>query len=120
VNEKITEEEVPQGTAILLGDRSMMVVTDADAAAVGRPRVAVAGDYARRFRQAIEQARDRQSVRWLVLGVIKSLLATAALLAALVLLRVLRRRALRALEAVQEGGAAGVRSWRSSSTASPC
>jgi hypothetical protein len=104
----ITVREAPQGTEILLGGRSLMVVTDADAAVVGRPRDAVAGDYAGRFRRAIELARDRQALPWLLIGGLKSVLATAALAAALVLMRSLGRRALRFLDAAREREAGSI------------
>jgi hypothetical protein len=104
----MTVREAPQGTEILLGGRSIMVVTDADAAVVGRPRGAVATEYAGRFRQAIELARDRQSLPWLLLGSLKSVLATVALLAALAMMRSLGRRALRFLDTARAREAGSV------------
>jgi small-conductance mechanosensitive channel len=101
----IVANDDDSGDDIFLGPRLIMEVTKADAAAAGKPRRALAEEYALRFRTAIEQARDRHSIRWVLLGGLKAVAATVALLVSLALLRALRRRAVWSLDDVlQQGG----------------
>jgi small-conductance mechanosensitive channel len=97
----ISVAEAKDGSEIVVGDQSIMVVSDADARAAGKLRQVLADEFAQRFRQVIKDVRNRHSLRYLLLGSLKAILATTALIVGLALMRALGRRSLRWLDEVQ-------------------
>jgi small-conductance mechanosensitive channel len=69
------------------GEMLIMVITDQDAAAEGKPRQLLAREYAGRINASLEIHREERSFRSLLLGGIYALLATTALVALLFLFR---------------------------------
>lgn len=69
------------------GEIIIMVVTDQDAAAEGKPRPLLARDLAGRINAALETRRAERSPRGILLGVLYALLATAAIVAVLFIFR---------------------------------
>lgn len=90
-------------TDVVVGDLVITSVTDADASAVGKPRQQLAREYAQILRAAIGQFRSARSIRSIALGILFTLLATAALW---FILRLLRKGVPRLC--------AIIRSWRGS------
>ncbi len=74
-------------TDILMGDRILATVTDADAKAAGTTRTALAGSYLAIIREAISDARSEYSLRSLLKGAAFVFLDTALLILVLALLR---------------------------------
>lgn len=72
---------------IISGDMILMSVTDDDARAEGKPRLALAEEFAGIFRGAVEARNKEYSMHSILLGGLYSLLATLALLAALSLIK---------------------------------
>ncbi|MGE5189219.1 MAG: mechanosensitive ion channel family protein [Gemmatimonadota bacterium] len=81
-------------TDVVAGDRVIMSVTDRDATAEGRPRRDVAEAYARRIRDVLSERSRAYGFRSLALGVLYTVLATAALAAIIVGIRRLSARLL--------------------------
>lgn len=71
---------------IIFGDMVVMSVSDADATAEGKPRLVLAEENAAKIRMAVEVRNKEYSVRSLLFGALYSLLATLALVTALVLI----------------------------------
>lgn len=69
------------------GEVMIMVVTDQDAVAEGKPRPLLARDLAGRINTALETRRAERSPRGILMGVLYALLATAALVAVLFIFR---------------------------------
>lgn len=69
------------------GELLIMVVTDQDALAEGKPRTELAREYADRINRALELHREERSLHRLLMGGIYTLLATAVLVAILLLSR---------------------------------
>ncbi len=78
-------------TEIQVGGTVIMAVTDEDVAGSGRTRQDQANALAARLRTAVMNARVRHSSRWLVVGGLKTGLATILLVAAVVLVKVMGR-----------------------------
>lgn len=70
-------------TDIVAGDTILMSVTDADAQAEGKPRLALAEEYAAKIRAAVVAHNKAYSMRTILFGALYSLLATLALIVAL-------------------------------------
>ncbi|OPY69568.1 MAG: Miniconductance mechanosensitive channel MscM precursor [Syntrophorhabdus sp. PtaU1.Bin050] len=85
--EEIKVIDSDQGAAIGYRDRAIMTVTDGDARAVGKPRLALAQEYTEKIRKAIEERQARHSVRSIVLGVLFALLGTVVLMTVLIIFR---------------------------------
>ncbi|MEA3244640.1 MAG: mechanosensitive ion channel [Gemmatimonadota bacterium] len=64
----------------------LMTVTDADAAALGRPRAEVAADFAARLAAEVKRVSRAETLKTVLLGVVYTLLATAVLVGILALL----------------------------------
>lgn len=69
------------------GELVLMVVTDQDAVAEGKPRAVLAREYAARINATLEKHREERSLRRLLEGGLYALLATAVLIAALLFFR---------------------------------
>jgi small-conductance mechanosensitive channel len=87
--ESITAVNNETTTDIVAGDLMIMSVTDRDAAMAGRTRQELAGDYARKIRNALYEQRRTYSLRSILFGAGLLLIATAVLVAAIWLLRLL-------------------------------
>lgn len=70
-------------TDIVVGDTILMSVTEADAQAEGKPRLALAEEYAAKIRAAVVAHNKAYSMRTILFGALYSLLATLALIVAL-------------------------------------
>lgn len=70
-------------TDIVAGDTILMSVTEADAQAEGKPRLALAEEYAAKIRAAVVTHNKAYSMRTILFGALYSLLATLALIVAL-------------------------------------
>ncbi len=70
-------------TDIVAGDTILMSVTEADAQAEGKPRLALAEEYAAKIRAAVVAHNKAYSMRTILFGALYSLLATLALIVAL-------------------------------------
>lgn len=68
---------------IVTGDMILMSVTDADALADSKPRLALAEEFAVKIRSAVEARYKEYSMRSILFGALYSLLATLALIAAM-------------------------------------
>ncbi len=81
-------EVVPAETStdLVAGGVILMTVTDADAAALGRPRAEVAADFAARLAAEVKRMSGAETLKTVLLGVVYTLVATAVLVALLVLL----------------------------------
>jgi len=78
-------------TEILAGDDPLMIVSEGDAAAAGRPRTQLAAEYAEIIRRAVSSYRQDHTLSALLHGLLFSLIATIALsLVFFVLLRIRR------------------------------
>jgi small-conductance mechanosensitive channel len=86
---------------VVLGDRVLFTVTDADARAAGKDRRIVAADHIASVRAAITAARLQYSSRSLLLGAGYAVLGTAAFLALVVFLRRSDQAALRKLNEIR-------------------
>jgi small-conductance mechanosensitive channel len=78
--------ETDVDSEIVFGDRVIMAVTDRDAKAAGRPRQALAADYATAIQRAIEAHRKTYSLKSIALGAAFLLLATIILVVAFILI----------------------------------
>jgi small-conductance mechanosensitive channel len=76
---KISVADAEGTSDILAGDLVLMSVTDQDARAAGKPRQAVAQDYAHRIESSLGALRKEYSVRSLTLGGVYALLTTILL-----------------------------------------
>lgn len=72
---------------IVTGDMTLMSVTDGDAAAAGRPRLALAEEFATKIRRAMETRNQEYSLHSLLFGSLYTLLATLVLMGALLTIR---------------------------------
>ncbi|RII30407.1 MAG: mechanosensitive ion channel protein [Geobacter sp.] len=70
-------------TDIVAGDTILMSVTEADARAEDKPRLALAEEYAAKIRMAVVTHNKAYSMRTILFGALYSLLATLALIVAL-------------------------------------
>lgn len=70
-------------TDIVAGDTILMSVTEADSQAEGKPRLALAEEYAAKIRAAVVAHNKAYSMRTILFGALYSLLATLALIVAL-------------------------------------
>ncbi len=73
-------------TLISAGNELLMVVFEEDALAEGLSRQELAADWSRRLSTAIEGYREKHTLKWIMTGMAKTLLATALLILLLVLL----------------------------------
>jgi small-conductance mechanosensitive channel len=80
-------------TLISAGNELLMVVFEEDALAEGISRQELAADWSRRLSAAIEGYRQKHTLKWIMTGMAKTLLATALLILILVLLNRGYRRA---------------------------
>jgi small-conductance mechanosensitive channel len=80
------------GTEIDGGEIPLLVVTDQDALAAGKPRPELAKEYAGKMESALEQAREAHGIRRTILDLLMALAFTALLFGALRLQGVLFRR----------------------------
>lgn len=71
---------------VTAGDMILMSVTDADAQAAGKPRLALAREHAATIRVALESRNKEYSTRSILSGALYSLLATLALIVSLVVI----------------------------------
>jgi small-conductance mechanosensitive channel len=78
--ESISVMDAETSTDIIAGDFVVMTVTNSDAKADGMPRLDLARKYADNIEQAITEYRESYNVKTLSLGIVFSLLATAALI----------------------------------------
>jgi len=69
---------------ILAGDTVLMSVTDGDAKTEGKPRLALAEEFAGKIRVALEAYRNEYSLKSILFGALYSLLATIALAVAII------------------------------------
>jgi hypothetical protein len=74
-------------TGVVLGDRVLLALTDADAQSAGKSRTALANSYIAVIRAAVSSARSEYSTRSLLKGGAFVLLDTALLILILLLLR---------------------------------
>ncbi len=81
-------------TDIVAGDRVLLTVTDADAAAAGEPRNQLAGEWLASIRDGLQRFRDEHNAASWLLSLTYSGLATAVLLGLLIVTRRLFRRLL--------------------------
>jgi small-conductance mechanosensitive channel len=79
-------------TLIVSGDKLLMVVLDSDAAAAGRSREELAGEFKEKIRTAIAKYRKDRSRESIIYGSLYTLLATLALIAVLILINKLKRK----------------------------
>lgn len=81
-------ELVPAATStdLVAAGVVLMTVTDADAAALGRPRAEVAADFAARLAAEVKRVSRAETLKTVLTGIVYALLATAVLAALLVLL----------------------------------
>jgi small-conductance mechanosensitive channel len=77
---RLTVEDSETASDLVAGGHVIATVTDADAAASHLPRHALAAGYARVIEEAVNAARERYSVKSLLLAVFFALLATAVLI----------------------------------------
>lgn len=82
----IATKDVANRTDVVLKDRVITSVFDADAEEIGKPRQAVAAEYARAIREALEVHREERRASSLALGTGLALLYTLILVALLRLL----------------------------------
>jgi len=80
------------------GDMILMSVTDADAQAAGKARLALAEEHARVFRLALETRNREYSTRSILIGALYSLLATLVLIVAVMLINRLLPRVIATIE----------------------
>lgn len=85
-------------TDILAGKDTLMVVTEGDALAAGRPRAQMAAEYAEIVRRTVSRYRQEHTWRALLSGALRSVIATGVLLLAVFVLLRLRRATGRRLE----------------------
>jgi small-conductance mechanosensitive channel len=78
-------------TEVLAGNESLMIVTDGDAAAVGRSRAQLAAEYAEIIRRAVSRYREAHTLSALLGGLLFTLIATIGLLAVFFVLLRTRR-----------------------------
>lgn len=96
--EAIHFEERGAWTDILAGKDVLMVVTEGDALAAGRPRAQMAAEYAEILRRTVSRYRQEHTWRAMLRGVLRSVIATVVLFVAVFVLLRLRRAAGRRLE----------------------
>lgn len=72
---------------IVAGDMILMSVTESDALADGKPRLALAEEFAGRIRAAVEARNKEYSTRTVLFGALYSLLSTLVLIAALFMIK---------------------------------
>ena len=77
---------------LFAGEMLVMVVTEKDAAAEGKPRLQLARENAAKINSALEDYREGRSLSILLWSVLYALLATVALIVALLLIRLLFSR----------------------------
>lgn len=85
--DSVKVEDSENTTDIVSGDVIIMSVTDGDALAVGKPRLALAEEYAARIRSAVKARNQEYSIQSILYGALYSLLATLLLFAAIVVLK---------------------------------
>ncbi|MSN26821.1 MAG: mechanosensitive ion channel [Geobacter sp.] len=78
---KVVDSE--NSSDIIYGDTVLMSVSEGDALAEGKPRLALAEDFAKKIRTAIEARNKEYGMQSILFGALYSLLATLALIAAL-------------------------------------
>jgi small-conductance mechanosensitive channel len=91
--------EAETHTDLVVGDQILMSVLNADAQPLGKSRSVVSRQHAARLATALELAAKRTTLKALLLGVLFTLLATAALVALLKVSRLLFPRFIKLLEA---------------------
>ncbi|MDA1081400.1 MAG: mechanosensitive ion channel [Gemmatimonadetes bacterium] len=74
----------PTSTDLLAGEVILMTVTDADAAALGRPRAEISADFAARLYAEVRRVSKAQTIKTVALGVLYTLLASGVLVFLLV------------------------------------
>jgi len=84
----IRVEEEENTTEIVAGEQVIMVVTERDARAAGRPRPELAAEYAEAIRKRVAALQEEYSLRTIVLGAVWTLLATIVLILILKLMTV--------------------------------
>ncbi len=85
--EQVTVSDIEIAAIISTGERLILTIFDADAAAEGRERAQLAEEYADKIRQAIQKYRDERSARVIAMGVFYTLLATVVLVGLISLLQ---------------------------------
>ncbi|OPY82957.1 MAG: Mechanosensitive channel MscK precursor [Syntrophorhabdus sp. PtaU1.Bin153] len=85
--EDIKVSDSDQGASIGYRDTIITTVTDRDARAAGKPRLALAQEYVKRIREAIGEYQARHSVRSTVFGTLFALLSTIVLVTILIVFR---------------------------------
>ncbi len=83
--EKIAIDDKQQTTNLTVGDRLLLTIIDADAAAADQPRQVLARTYVEKIQNAITQYRIERNPAYLRQGGIKTIIATVALIATLIL-----------------------------------
>jgi small-conductance mechanosensitive channel len=77
---QITTVDAETTTEIVSGETVIMTVTDADAAAAGKPRAELANEYAQAIQSAAQSLRQQTSIRTLAMGALWTGLATIGFL----------------------------------------
>jgi small-conductance mechanosensitive channel len=88
----VTVFEGETSSDLISGEILIMVVTEQDAVAEGKPRPLLAREYAGRINSTLEAHREERSLRRLLLGGLYALLATVALTALLLIFRAIFSR----------------------------
>lgn len=83
--DSIITDDSDFSTDVVAGDQIILIVTDKDAAALGRTRQSLAGDYAQKIRTIVEQYRTDYSRKRILYGVLYAFLATLACVVLLLL-----------------------------------
>ena len=97
--DSIHAEDRGAWTEILAGNDLILGVTEGDATAAGRSRTQLAAEYAEIIRRTVTVYREEHTGRVLLRGIVFTLMATAALVLALMILFRIRRAAKSAQEA---------------------
>ena len=84
--DSIITDDADFSTDVVAGDQIILIVTDKDAAAVGRTRQDLAGNYAEIIRTIVEQYRADYSRKSILYGVLYAFLATLACVILLLLI----------------------------------
>jgi small-conductance mechanosensitive channel len=85
--QQVTVSDIDIATLVTAGEKLILTILDADAAAEGRERSELAEEVAERIRQAIQKYRQERSSRVIATGLFYTLLATMVLIGLIILLR---------------------------------
>jgi|WetSurMetagenome_2_1015567.scaffolds.fasta_scaffold15133_1 small-conductance mechanosensitive channel len=97
--EQVTVSELEIAAIISAGEKPIVTILDADAAAEGREKGELAEEYAGKIRQAIKNYREQRSARVIATGLAETLVATLVLIG---LIALLQRGVKRGEQAIRE------------------